>query len=241
MEIFYSTEIDGQLVQFNPEESLHMVKVLRHKTGDEISVVDGQGTLYVCELMDASAKHAQARVLRTEERWGAHDYRLVLGVCPTKNNDRYEWFAEKATEVGIDGIVPLIGEHSERKIFKKERVERILVSAMKQSLKAALPEVREAVKVLDFIEEVKEDQESLKLIAYCFEGDSERISIKKALDEYEGRSIIVLIGPEGDFSQQEAEAAVKAGFIPIHLGNSRLRTETAAVTAAEAVYFRYME
>ena len=240
MEIFYSTEIDGQYCQFNPEESLHMVKVLRHRMGDEILVVDGRGSMYTCELMDASPKHAQARILKVEENWGSHDYELVLGVCPTKNNDRYEWFAEKAAEIGIDEIVPLIGDHSERKVFKKERVERILVSAMKQSLKATLPQVREAVKVIDFINEVKEDQDSLKLIAYCFEGETERISIKQALDRYEGRSVMVLIGPEGDFSLQEAQAAIKAGFIPVHLGNSRLRTETAAVTAAEAAYFRYM-
>ena len=240
MEIFYSTEIDGQFCSFNPEESLHMVKVLRHKAGDEISVVDGKGTMYTCELVEASPKQAQARIVDSHENWGEHDYCLTLGVCPTKNNDRYEWFAEKAAEIGLDAIVPLIGDHSERKVFKKERVERILVSAMKQSLKSSLPEIRDAVKVMDYIEEVKEDHESLKLIAYCFEGEQERISIKEALSRYEGKSIIVLIGPEGDFSVAEAEAAVKAGFIPVHLGSSRLRTETAAVTAAEAAYFRYM-
>lgn len=240
MELFYTTEVDGQFCQFDEVESGHMVKVLRHKVGDKIFVVDGRGSRYSCELLDASPKHAQARVLTVDNLWGAHDYRLTLGVCPTKNNDRYEWFAEKATEIGVDGIVPLIGEHSERRIFKKERVSRILVSAMKQSLKAQLPEIRDAVSVEEFIEEVREDRDSLKLIAYCFEGEKERISIKQALEDYSGRSVIVLIGPEGDFSVREAELAVEAGFIPVHLGNSRLRTETAAVTAAEAAYFRYM-
>lgn len=164
-----------------------------------------------------------------------------MAVCPTKNNDRYEWFAEKACEVGVDAISPVIGEHSERRVFKVARLEKILVSAAKQSLKAAVPTVAEPVSVKDFIKEHSEDKDTLKLIAYCFEDERvPRRSIKEVLEGYEGTEILVMIGPEGDFSKAEAEAALEAGFIPVHLGTSRLRTETAAVTAVEAAYFRYM-
>jgi 16S rRNA (uracil1498-N3)-methyltransferase len=163
-----------------------------------------------------------------------------MAVCPTKNNDRYEWFAEKACEIGFDVLHPVIGEHSERRVLKTQRVEKILVSAAKQSLKAAVPVVNEPVSVKEFINDSKETQ-ALKLIAYCFEDEKmPRRSIKEALSYFQGEEIIILIGPEGDFSRQEAELAIEAGFIPVHLGESRLRTETAALTAVSAVYFRYM-
>lgn len=238
MELFYSDDIGAGLCHLNAEESAHCVKVLRHREGDEISVIDGRGSLYSCRLIDASPKGATATVLSREENWGSHPYELTLAVCPTKNNDRYEWFAEKATEVGVDVIAPVIGEHSERRVFKTERLKKILLSASKQSLKGAVPEVREPVSVSEFI--ASADPEALKLIAYCFEGEVGRTSIKEAIERFEGRKIIVMIGPEGDFSQAEARKAIEAGFVPVHLGDSRLRTETAALTAAEAVYFRYM-
>lgn len=240
MELFYSDNIEGGICTLGQEESQHCVKVLRHRPGDEISVIDGKGTLYLCRLCDASAKGAQADVLSSTPFWGAHDYDLTLAVCPTKNNDRYEWFAEKATEIGVDRIVPIIGDHSERKVFKTERTRKILVSATKQSLKAKLPEVDEPLSVKEFIR-MTQDSKALKLIAYCFEGEVPRDSVKRMLEDYDGRDIIIMIGPEGDFSVEEARLAISCGFTPIHLGASRLRTETAAVTAAEAVYFRYMK
>ena len=179
-------------------------------------------------------------VLTCEENWGGHPYNLHMAVCPTKNNDRYEWFAEKACEVGMDKITPIIGEHSERRIFKTARLEKILVSAAKQSLKAAVPSVSEPASVKEFIQEAA-GTEALKLIAYCFEDERvPRRSIKEVLEGFDGTDIIVMIGPEGDFSKAEAEMALEHGFIPVHLGASRLRTETAAVTAVEAVYFRHM-
>ena len=238
MELFYSNEIEGGYLRLNAEESVHCVKVLRHREGDSISVIDGEGTLYSCILTDASPKGAEARIESSEAGWGGHPYTLTLAVCPTKNNDRYEWFAEKATEVGVDVIAPVIGDRSERKVFKTERIRKILVSAAKQSLKAAVPEVLEPMSVREFIAGCPAD--ALKLIAYCFEGEVPRTSVKTALEGFEGREIIIMIGPEGDFSPEEAAAAVAAGFVPIHLGTSRLRTETAAVTAAEAAYFRFM-
>ncbi len=180
-------------------------------------------------------------VISREEDWGGHPYRLNMAVCPTKNNDRYEWFAEKACEIGFDELSPIIGEHSERRILKTQRVEKILVSAAKQSLKAAVPTVSEPVSVKDFIKAHASD-DALKLIAYCFEDESvPRRSIKEVLSGFEGSDIIVMIGPEGDFSESEARLALDSGFIPVHLGASRLRTETAALTAVSAAYIRFMK
>ena len=240
MELFYSQDIEGGTCRLDHDESGHCIKVLRHRCGDEISVIDGRGTLYRCRIVSDSHKEVVAQVIDSVQDWGGHPYRLHLAVCPTKNNDRYEWFAEKACEMGFDELSPIIGDHSERRILKTQRVEKILISASKQSLKAAVPVVNEPVSVKEFIA-ANASQESLKLIAYCF--DDERVprrSIKEVLAGYDGTDVIVMIGPEGDFSHEEAELALQAGFIPVHLGASRLRTETAAVTAAAAAYFRYM-
>lgn len=240
MEIFFAREIDGTFCHLTEEESAHCVKVLRHREGDEIHVIDGEGTFYTCRLCDASPKGATAQILEVEKDWGAHPYHLSMAVCPTKNNDRYEWFAEKATEMGLDRIAPVIGEHSERRVFKTERLAKILLSASKQSLKGAIPQISEPVSVKEFI---KECDAELKLICYCFEEETLRRSIKEVLAEKaaDNCTIAILIGPEGDFSRDEAKLAMENGFIPVHLGDSRLRTETAALTATAAVYFNYMK
>ena len=240
MELFYCPGLSSGASRLDPEESNHCVKVLRHRSGDEIHVIDGEGTLFRCRILSDAPKGVELQVLDAEAGWGAHPYQLALAVCPTKNNDRYEWFAEKATEVGVDTIVPVIGERSERRVFKTARLGKIVLSATKQSLKARLPQIAEPVSVKDFIAACREEP-ALKLIAYCFEEeDRPRISIRQALEAGDCDRVIVLIGPEGDFSPAEARLALEAGFIPVHLGASRLRTETAAVTAAEAVYFKYM-
>jgi 16S rRNA (uracil1498-N3)-methyltransferase len=237
MELFYSNDIEGGICRLDKDESGHCAKVLRHRCGDEISVIDGCGTLYRCRITCDNPKGVEAMVLTCEENWGGHPYNLHMAVCPTKNNDRYEWFAEKACEVGLDRISPVIGEHSERRIFKTPRLEKILVSAAKQSLKAAVPAVSEPVSVKEFIQE-SADTDALKLIAYCFEDERvPRRSIKEVLEGFDGTDIIVMIGPEGDFSCEEAELALEHGFVPVHLGASRLRTETAALAATAAVYF----
>ena len=242
MELFYSRDIEGGFCRLDQDESGHCIKVLRHRSGDEISVIDGCGTLYRCRITTDSHKGVEAAVLSFEEGWGGHPYRLHLAVCPTKSNDRFEWFAEKACEIGFDELSPIIGEHSERKVLKTPRVEKILVSAAKQSLKAAVPTVNEPVSVKEFIKAAEAEADTLKLIAYCFEDERvPRRSIKEVLNSFEGKDIIVMIGPEGDFSHSEAEAALAAGFTPVHLGDSRLRTETAALTAAASAYFRYIE
>ena len=242
MEIFYSQDISGGICRLDQDESGHCIKVLRHRSGDEISVIDGCGGLHRCRIISDSPKGVEASVLSSEPDWGGHPYRLHMAVCPTKNNDRYEWFAEKACEIGLDEISPVIGEHSERRVFKTARLEKILISASKQSLKAAVPVVHEPMSVRDFILAHGGDRShSLRLIAYCFEDENvPRRSIKEVLSGFEGTEIVVLIGPEGDFSRAEAELALDNGFIPVHLGNSRLRTETAALTAVSAVYFRHL-
>ena len=352
MEIFYSDDIQGPILSLPAEEAAHCVRVLRHRPGDPIDVIDGRGTLYHCTLLDPAsdladtpsgagidlpvgggskngrkcstpqglgvggasktAKNAAApfrsssyrnsatvarpghgaaptvaRIDSAEPGWHSHPYRLTLAVCPTKNPDRYEWMAEKATEVGLDVLVPVIGDRSERKVLgKEERLQKILLSAAKQSLKGAVPQLAAPVSVRDFIASLA-PASSLRLIAYCSDEVQPRASIMALLREFwevkvqnrpkmnfdplqnQGESafspknelslgevgatpadeapsatpapdatpeIIVLIGPEGDFSPEEVRAAIAAGFIPVSLGASRLRTETAAVTAAEAVY-----
>jgi len=277
MELFYADDIQESRVRLDAEESAHCVRVLRHRLGDEISVIDGVGTLYRCALEIADAKGAEARILERTPGFGAHPYHLTMAVCPTKNIDRYEWFVEKATEVGVDVIAPVIGERSERKVLKTERLKRLALSATKQSLKAAIPQITEPQSVRDFILAAPAD--ALKLICYCFD-DVERINITCALQSAAAldptgsaagkpvathgrvsgrgpseslggmseakvcgssclrveRPITILIGPEGDFSPEEAALAREHGWMPVQLGPSRLRTETAAVVAATAVY-----
>lgn len=234
-ELFYTSDIEGDIARLSEEESVHCVRVLRHREGDEVFVADGKGTLLRCTLLDASAKGATLRVLEATPEYGRRPYRLVLAVCPTKNNDRYEWMAEKATEIGVDEIVPLIGEHSERRVFRKDRIERVVLSAAKQSLKAYLPVVQDSMPVSEFIRGCRSD---VRLIAHCEKGLM-RVSITEALGEAAEKEICILIGPEGDFSAGEIALAQSSGFTAVHLGPSRLRTETAGVLAAAAVYLTF--
>ena len=237
MEIFWTDRIEAGLCFLGEEESAHCVRVLRHREGDNVCVIDGAGTMYECVLSQASPKAAVARIEKANPGWGSHPYRLEMAVCPTKNIDRYEWFVEKATEVGTDRFVPVIGDHSERKVLKTERLRRIVLSAAKQSLKAAVPEISEPLTVKEFIASVA-DTSALKMIACCFEDESHpRTSVMQALSGTDRREYIVLIGPEGDFSREEVRLAIEAGFIPVHLGESRLRTETAALAAVFAAYY----
>ncbi len=238
MELFYSTEIVNGLCTLTEDESRHCAKVLRHVAGDTIKVIDGSGALYTCRIIECGKK-VVCNVEQVEEHFGAHKYNLTMAVCPTKNIDRYEWFLEKATEMGIDAVVPVIGEHSERKVIKPERLEKILVSAAKQSLKGAIPVLMESVSVKQFIKEVA-SAPGVKLIAYC--GEQEKVTLGWAVQQAmqvnpDSPELTILIGPEGDFSPAEVNAAIEAGFQPLTLGDSRLRTETAAVAAVAGVYF----
>ena len=283
MEIFYSEDIAGGFVRLDAEESAHCVRVLRHREGDSIVVVDGAGTRYDCTIVSVIAdpdrqspgKHAPtvvARIDSTEPGWHGHPYRLTMAVCPTKNIDRYEWMVEKLTEIGVDRIVPVIGDRSERRVLKTDRLRRLIVSAGKQSLKAAFPVLDEPVSVRDFVRlpvepgvtggpslpyatlaSLPATTGNLKFIAYCSDEIQPRADLYSVIagcnrviagrdrviagdDRQSLPDITILIGPEGDFSPEEVRAAMDAGFIPVHLGESRLRTETAAIVAATAVY-----
>lgn len=232
MELFHCPDITSDIVCLSEEESLHCARVLRHKVGDRINVVDGEGMMCECEIVSVDPRQVCAKVIDRHAGWNSHPYRLTMAVCPTKNTDRYEWFVEKATEIGVDVIAPVIGEHSERRVFKTSRIGKIVVSAAKQSLKAAFPSVEEPVEVKELIRSAS----GLRLIACCFEdADHPRKSVMQALGEFRG-DITILIGPEGDFSPAELKLALDNGFVPVHLGSSRLRTETAAVVAACQVY-----
>ena len=262
MELFYSKTIsDGGRV-LDPDESGHCVRVLRHRRGDTIHVVDGRGLLYRCTIVDDDPRGVVFDVDEWVENYGSHDYWLRMAVCPPKNADRFEWFAEKATEIGVDAITPLFGDYSERRIFKPERIERLLASAAKQSHKGAIPQLDEALTVTEFLQQ---DHEGLKLICYCDEATG-KIDIKEALTRLElpapsgasgdrceslcdsrserrglGQrpSITIMIGPEGDFSRAEVALALERGWQPVSLGDSRLRIETAAIVATAAVYLHF--
>ncbi len=231
MQLFYAPEINPPLHTLSADESRHAVKVLRLGQGDHLDLVDGRGTLYSAVIERADPRGCVLRIEGETRGFGARGYRLVMGVAPTKNGDRFEWFLEKATEVGIDVVVPLECANSERRVFRPDRAEKVLISAMKQSLKATLPEL---APLTPFRELVGRPFEGVKLIAHCREGA--RVPITEALPR--GGDALVLIGPEGDFTSEEVALAVRHGFIPISLGSSRLRTETAALTSVVAAYLK---
>lgn len=255
MELFYSSQINDGLCVLEGQESVHCSRVLRHKEGDVINVIDGRGVMMICRIMNILKNSVECQIISSTDNFGGHPYRLVMAVAPTKNIDRYEWFLEKGTEFGIDAVVPIAGDYSERKIINLQRSEKIIISAAKQSQKALFPIISEIVTVRDFIGNIDSEfcqkfqlsGNCLKLIAYC--GNMTKKSIGSAVDDYlkksgeEGfmPSIIVMIGPEGDFSPEEMDLAVSKGFVPIHLGSSRLRTETAAVAAVSNIYFSVSE
>lgn len=231
MQLFYNPNIDQntQHLDFSKDESRHIVKVLRKRPGDQLHITNGKGWLFVAEITNTDVKNCVASII-SKKFEPTRNYKVHLAVAPTKMNDRYEWFLEKATEIGVDVITPIICDHSERKAIKSDRFEKILQAAMKQSLHYYLPELQEAVSFSDFINQTLGGQ---KFIAHCEE--TERTSLKNALQPKS--DVLILIGPEGDFSSNEIKSAMAAGFLPVTLGNTRLRTETAAVVACHSVAF----
>lgn len=212
------------------EEAQHCVRVLRLKEGEEVEVVDGKGYLHLCRILNANAKNCAVEIVGTTDvkpHWGC---RITVAIAPTKNMDRMEWMAEKVTEMGVDRIVPLLCRYSERKVLKTERLRKILVAAMKQSLKATLPQLDDLTPFDDFMKALPDGQ---RFIAYCDPAIPRRDFVKECLPESD---VTILVGPEGDFSQPEIRAALDAGFIPVSLGDSRLRTETAGVFACAAIH-----
>lgn len=212
-------------------ESGHAVRVLRHVPGDIIEVCDGRGNIYRCRLTSAHPKHAEVEILETVARLKCWIPDITLAVAPTKNIDRMEWLVEKLVEIGVDRIVPLRCERSERRDIKTERLEKIAVSAMKQSLKAVLPRIDPTTPLSLFLNE--ETTEACKVVAWCDAG-SPRTPLCHTYSA--PRDVRILIGPEGDFSPAEIKAATDAGYKPVTLGDERLRTETAALVAVDTVH-----
>ena len=228
MQIFYTPDI-ALRAELPEEEAGHCIRVLRLTEGDEILLTDGKGMFYKAAISRAHPKHCEVDILESWQQPALWNFQLHIAVAPTKNMDRMEWFAEKATEIGIDAITCLNCRFSERKEVKPARLEKILVSAMKQSQKATLPVL---TGMTDFRTFVTQPFDGRTFIAHCEEGD------KKLLKQlYQpGENALVLIGPEGDFSPEEIELALKNGFLPISLGESRLRTETAALVACHTIH-----
>jgi 16S rRNA (uracil1498-N3)-methyltransferase len=227
MQIFYCPNLRGNTHPLNEEESKHIIKVLRFKNGDFIHLTDGKGGLFKAELIDDHPKHCTVTVIESKLEYGKRNYKLHMAIAPTKNISRFEWFLEKATEIGIDEITPIICEQSERKEVKYQRMEKVIVAAIKQSLKTYLPKLNQSMKFRDFAEQSFEGQ---KFIAYCEKKPKhlKELYIPKS-------NALILIGPEGDFSKEEVKFAKNNGFNIAGLGDSRLRTETAGIAACHTI------
>lgn len=232
MQLFYNPTINSTQTSFvfDKEESKHIIKVLRKKEGDILHVTNGLGFLFTTQITIASDHKCTVKIVSFEKQ-EEPKLHLHLVVAPTKMNERYEWFLEKAAEIGIQEITPIICEHSERKVIKTDRFQKILESAMKQSLHYYLPKLNEPIAFKDFIKKEKSGQ---LFIAHC--EDTDKKSLKNELKINE--DVTVLIGPEGDFSVKEIQLAIANNFIPVSLGATRLRTETAAIVACHSVVFK---
>jgi len=230
MQLFYNSSITKTATQitFDKTESRHIVRVLRKKEGDILHITNGKGFLFTTEISVANDKKCIATILKSIEKPKYWNYYLHIAIAPTKSNDRFEWFLEKATEIGIDEITPIICKNSERRNIKTERMQKIIQSAMKQSLKFTLPKLNDPIKFSSFI---YQNFDGKLLIAHC--EDSDKNLLKNEVKNT--TKITILIGPEGDFSLDEITKAIENNFSPISLGESRLRTETAGITAVHTV------
>ncbi|SDC15789.1 16S rRNA (uracil(1498)-N(3))-methyltransferase [Williamwhitmania taraxaci] len=228
MHIFYSNQITDNIATLPEEESMHCAKVLRLNVGDKVNIIDGVGGFYLGELLFSHPKHCHITILESTLEHGKRPYHLHIALAPTKNIDRFEWFLEKATEMGVDEITPLLCDRSERKEIKLDRSERVVVAAAKQSIHAYMPKVNPMMPLKQFL---SREFDGRKALAYC-EGDTQAQLHHWVMP---GESCIVMVGPEGDFSPAEVALAMGKGFTPVSLGNSRLRTETAGVMAAAAL------
>ncbi len=229
MQLFYNPiiSLETKTFFFDKEESKHIVKVLRKNSGDDLLVTNGFGQIFSTKIVVASENKCMVEIESVAHQNPMSGF-LHLAVAPTKMNDRFEWFLEKATEIGVSEITPIICDRSERKFIKTDRFEKILISAMKQSAQAYLPKINEAIDVKTFF---KQKFNGKKFVAHC--EDSEKKMFKDQISPSD--SVLVMIGPEGDFSKKEIEMALAEGFLPISLGNTRLRTETAAIVACHTI------
>lgn len=230
MQLFYASEISLPRYTLPEEESKHCVRVLRMTVGDELHLTDGKGNMYRCKVVSDNVKRCEVEVVETWPEYERMSYGLTMCVAPTKNIDRFEWFLEKATEIGISEVYPLECDHSERRQIKLEREEKVITAAVKQSLKAYHPVLHDLTSVRDII---AMDFEGEKYIAHCDSSFGERPYLGNLVKK--GVNTLILIGPEGDFSKEEINFALQNGFKAISLGRERLRTETAAVVATTVV------
>lgn len=230
MQLFYAPEISLPRYTLPEEESKHCVRVLRMTVGDELHLTDGKGNMYRCKVVSDNVKRCEVEVVETWPEYERMSYGLTMCVAPTKNIDRFEWFLEKATEIGISEVYPLECDHSERRQIKLEREEKVITAAVKQSLKAYHPVLHDLTSVRDII---AMDFEGEKYIAHCDSSFGERPYLGNLVKK--GANTLILIGPEGDFSKEEINFALQNGFNAISLGRERLRTETAAVVATTVV------
>ncbi len=228
MHLFYTPQISFPTHFLDEDESKHCIRILRLTKGDKINITDGKGLFCEAIIINPSIKACEIKIINRFENYGKRDFILSIAIAPTKNTDRFEWFLEKATEIGIDEITPLICRYSERKELKSERLEKVIIAAMKQSQKAYYPTLKPSQKFKDFIIKPFSGQ---KFIAWC--GEANKNLLSKLVNP--GANSLILIGPEGDFSNEEVEWAIAEGFIPVSLGESRLRTETAGLVACHTV------
>ncbi len=227
MQLFFDPDFKQNKYTLNQEESKHCIKVLRHKAGDTINILDGKGTIYKGTIKNANPKACEVENV-IEEFENKKNYQIKMAVAPTKNIERFELVLEKATEIGIDEITPIICDHSERKIIKPERLEKIIVSATKQSLKSYKPQLNPLTTFRDLIAQIPANT---GLIAHCYPTNKKLLKTS-----YQPQTDIwILIGPEGDFSEVEVALAQEHGIKAISLGKERLRTETAAIVACATI------
>lgn len=229
MFLFYAEEGDGVIYELLESEAIHCGQVLRKEIGDVISFTDGKGNAFQGEIVSKQKKRIGLKVLEEIELQKKRKYKVHIAIAPTKNINRFEWFLEKATELGIDEITPIISEHSERKVIKIDRCQKILISAMKQSLKSTLPQLNQLVKFEKFL---KTEVSGQKFIAHLEEGTKDLIKLYQKDED-----ATILIGPEGDFSQDEINKAKQFDYLSASLGDYRLRTETAGISAVQAIHF----
>ena len=227
--IFFTSDIEEDLVTLSEEESRHCIKVLRLNAGEEVMLIDGTGGLYHAKIQEANAKKCSLKIISSQKEFGKRKAWLHIGVAPTKNSDRLDWFIEKATELGIDEITPFTSQNSERILIKEERIKRVMITAAKQSVKAYLPVLNP---ITSFSDLLKIDFKGQKFIAHC----SDKFDKKHILECCQkGENSLVLIGPEGDFTEKEIQDALDKGFVSVSLSQSRLRTETAALMATALI------
>ncbi|MCB0519556.1 MAG: 16S rRNA (uracil(1498)-N(3))-methyltransferase [Lewinellaceae bacterium] len=231
MNLFYTTNIKGDFAILEEEEARHCSQVLRRKAGDAIQLVDGKGNWYEGAIDEINKREVVVKIEDVEQEKDKRDFKLHIAIAPTKNMDRIEWFLEKSTELGIDEITPIHCHHSERGKIRQDRLEKILVSAMKQSLRTYLPKLNQMTEFKDFTNNPTTPAAAFRYIAHC--QDDNLPHLKDNCPK--GQDVIILVGPEGDFSKEEIELAIANGYQPISLGKARLRTETAGIAACHIV------